>query len=427
MNDPPLVRTPSLSFRNAAGLTALAAGFVIAASAAREITVARAFGADPDLDRYLVVTTFPLAVVSLFTSGWIAAAAPQLRYAQPSTEASRSYWACYAFVAVPFLLLALTIAYVATALILESRVGTPDNWLSEFLVVSLSMAIAVTAGGWYPHELIAGRPAVPVILPVFVHLSILLSVVLVGPDANALFAGLLSGNLLILVVLLLWRRLRAPSVQFPSHRVRGIYRSLAPILAGGMAMALAQPIDVFFAADQRAGGPALLNFATRVPMAVMLVGSTVIANAGFSKLLATVHDPTALQRLVRRWCRQAFAYGTAAAILIVVLSSVIASVLFESPALAGADLETIVQLQAVSALATPAFLVAIVLVRALNTLVHNGPILVISAVNLAVNILGNWGLGDRFGLHGIALATVVMYCASGLMLYRAWMSTTRVS
>lgn len=404
----------------------LIAAVVVGTAAAKEILIARTFGVDHDLDLYLIVSAMPLAIVSLFGNAWQSAATPELSTLVPDAK-GRRYLQVVRLTALPIALICAAAALGSSIELAPGRISTETLFPVYLALIVLSAALGLMSAGWYPLALSSGRPNLVVAAPAMTHIGIAATVGILGRSPIALYGGLLIGQVALYVAL---RRYAMPpglrrEFTLTRQTVRRIFRNLLPIVSGGAAMALALPVDLLFAADVTTGGPSILNYATRVPLAASVVGASVISTVAFADLVGFRSDIATVQSRARHWLIRSFGFSVIAAGCVWVLSSAIAETLFASERLAGAELRSLVEVQQMASLSIPPFLVSMVLVRTLNAIAANHPLLWISIANLMINIAGNWLLAPTLGLRGIMLSTAIMYSCSSLLLWLAWRRVVR--
>ena len=390
---------------------------VVTAGAIREVLIARTFGISNDLDFFLIASAVPLALVSLFGGSWQSAATPELTGGVLGLP-GRPYLRIVRLIAWPLALVA------AGAALIASRQLAPllDRAVLYNTMLIAAVWLGLLAAGRFPLALASGRPSLVVAAPAAVHLSIAAAVLVLGARPYALFGGLLVGNLLLYVAV---RRYAYPigdssAITLSRESVRQVFHNLKPIAAGAAAMALALPVDLFFAARAEVGGPSVINYATRVPLAVSVVGGTVISTVVFADLVANRSIFENLRRRLRAWLRRAAAFASISAVFVWIFSPTIVNLLFASERFAQSELQSVIEVQRIAALSIPPFVWGLVLVRCMNAIEFNRPLFWISVVNLLVNLAGNWALTPILGLSGILLSTAIMYSCSSLLLWLTW-------
>ena len=417
--------TSELARGRRANTASVLAAAVVLAGAAKEIIIARTFGVNNDLDFYLLMTAMPLALVSLYGNSWQSAALPELADDEANLPGSR-YWFIVSIMVIPLTLVCVGAAALAAQSPSESISGEARSALF-LLLVGVACALGLTGASWYPVALAKGRGYMVVAAPAAVHVGIAVAVLSVGPAPLALYGGLLLGQVLLAVVMRAYAVPRGVNTAWMLSRraVRRIFSSLWPIAGGGAAMALALPIDLLFAAQVGAGGPSIVNYSTRVPLAASVVGAASISTVAFVDFVSIRTNPGELGQQMRRWLVRSAGFGILAAVAIWFTSEPIANLLWESDRLSGAELQSVVEVQRFAALFIPPFLVSMVFVRSFNAIGTNLPLLWVSLANIAVNVAGNYLLAPRFGLEGIMVSTALMYLSSGYLLRMAWRRTLR--
>ena len=109
-------------------------------------------------------------------------------------------------------------------------------------------------------------------------------------------------------------------------------------------------------------------------------------------------------------------YGAAVA-----LAKPLVALVYQRGSFGGADTEVVATVLAAYAGMIPFYVVGIVGVRVMSVLGLNRLLLTLGAVNLVTNVVGNVILSRLYGAAGIALATVVVYLISSLLILgRLW-------
>jgi putative peptidoglycan lipid II flippase len=169
------------------------------------------------------------------------------------------------------------------------------------------------------------------------------------------------------------------------------------------------------------GSLAVLNYANKIVLPVLAIGSAALATVvypRFSRLVAE-RNWTDLYSQVRTYCILTLVVTIPMMIGIVLFSETLIGLLFERGEFTAADTRKVAEVQAIYALMIPTYTLGTLLARVLNAMRATRYILIGSIVIFTFNIIADYVFKEWIGIRGIALATVLNYSLS--FAYNAWL------
>ncbi len=388
--------------------------------------IAWRFGVSDDIDAYFVAAALPVFLAGLVESMTQAAFVPTfVRVSRvEGPDAARRLFAAMsaATVAALAVAMALVVANERALLHLVAR-GFPAAKLERvralFHVMSPVLVVSGVAGLWTATLNAERRFALAAVAPLFAALGPLVALV---AAARFGLAGLAAGTLAGAVA-------HAAVVGWGVHRrglplrprwhgmtpsLRTVGEQALPMLLGSLVLSANGVIDQTMASTLGAGSVAALEYGRRlsdfvVGIAAMAVGTTVLPH--FSRLVVD-GDFAAIRATLRSCIRAIALLGAAGVVVMLPLSLPLTRLLLQRGAFSDADAHLVSHVQLGYVAQAPFYLVGIVGVRLLSALGQNRALLVISCINVATNLAGNWLLMRVLGLPGIALSTACVYVIS---------------
>jgi putative peptidoglycan lipid II flippase len=183
-------------------------------------------------------------------------------------------------------------------------------------------------------------------------------------------------------------------------------------------------IDLWFAGRLGEGKASTLSLAGRVPLGVAALLWTALATPMLTDLsiAAAQGGPPAVHAVVARRARRIFLLSAGVAAGLAVLSIPMALVLYRGQQI---DFDTAVHVgvvQIVYCLFLVPSTIGVVLVRAYQAMNRVTELVVISCIGLISNVLLDAAAGALLGVAGLALATVLVYTITSILL---WARITR--
>jgi putative peptidoglycan lipid II flippase len=429
---PPL--TPGRKIFNAAASVAVCSGIAGLASTAKELAVARWFGRGDALDAFLIAYLLPSFLVNLIAGSFNAAMIPtfiEVREREGKEAAQRL------FSGVMVLSLALLVGVSALVGILASYFlpflgsgfGPAKLMLTRHLLYALLPFIALSglAVAWTAVLNAGEHFGLPALSAILTPLSIIAFLVLLGKSWGiyTLAVGTVTG--VALQAALLGRLLRARGVRLelrwcgwePSLRkVTGQY---APALAGALLMGSTELVDQSMAAMLAPGSVAALNYARKIVSVFIVVGATPLGTAAlpyFSQMVAN-QDWSGCRHTLRVYFRSIVLVTVPITLGLVLFSHPLIRIIYQRGAFTAVDTGVVGRVQALLSLQVPFYILTILGVRIISALKKNWVLMVVSGVNMVLNIVFNLILMRYMGVAGIALSTSFVYVVSCGLVYTA--------
>jgi putative peptidoglycan lipid II flippase len=419
---------------------------VKAASLAKEMLVARKFGASDALDAYYIALLLPSFVGSVVDTSFNAAFIPiyiEAREREAGATANRLFSNIAVFNIAALALIAAVLAALQRWLlpILGSSFGPQKLALARplFFVFLTSMSLTGLSVLWRAalnaHECFTRTSIAPIAHPIAI-VSLLLAV---GHTWGiyALAAGLVLGTVgeLAIAGCGLWQ-LGVPlmprwyGIDSWTRRVLWQY---APTVTDALLMGGATLVDPAMAAMLGSGSVSALNYGYKLPALVLNIGLSSLSTAvlpSFSRLSANENW--------REMRRVLLSYSVLLALvtipltgLLIVLSRSLVSLFFQGGAFTAADTHLVTRVQMMFCLEIPFYSVAILYVRAISSLKRNYLIMWGTPISVFANVALNILFMRIIGLPGIALSTSMVYAISCgylcLMLFRALRQNERAN
>jgi putative peptidoglycan lipid II flippase len=237
--------------------------------------------------------------------------------------------------------------------------------------------------------------------------------------------GFVIGSI-VQVIWLLWGLRRNNLVVLPTWHgglteTRLAMNQFVPYIANGVVFGGVGIVDQAMAATLGQGSLAVLNYANKIVLPVLAIGSAALATVvypRFSRLVAE-RNWTDLYSQVRTYCILTLVVTIPMMIGIVLFSETLIGLLFERGEFTAADTRKVAEVQAIYALMIPTYTLGTLLARVLNAMRATRYILIGSIVIFTFNIIADYIFKEWIGIRGIALATVLNYSLS--FAYNAWL------
>ena len=200
--------------------------------------------------------------------------------------------------------------------------------------------------------------------------------------------------------------------------VRAVIGQYLPMLAGSLMLGTAPIIDQAMAATLGSGSVSALGFGTKIVGLILMVGSISISRAVlpyFSRMIA-LGDLAAVGRTLKVYSRLILVLTIPVAIILLLFSSRLVSLIFERGSFTAADTSTVAKVQAMAALQIPFYIWSMLFVRLISAMRANHILMIGGGISFAVNLSMDYVLKERMGVAGIALSTSLVYLTSLLFL-----------
>lgn len=396
-------------------------------AAGKELVIADYFGTGEVVDAFLFAYLLPTFAINVLSGSFSAAMMPcyiQTRDNKGQEEANKLFSSLMLIGIVFLLFSALLLATFAPTLlsILGSGFSEQTMALTHKLFYWLLPIVVLTGCGHLFSTIInAGErfatvALIPVITPTFTIVALIY-----GAEQWGIFAlviGAIAGAAIELFILILTAVAKGipilPRWHGMSEEMRTVINQYTPMVAGAFLMSSTGLVDQSMAAMLEPGSVATLNYANKVVAMVLGISSMAIGTAvlpHFSRLVAK-QDWQGIRHTFDTYSRLILYISIPTTVVLFVFSPQITELLFERGAFSSNDTQLVSQVQAFYVLQIPFYILGILGVRLISSLAKNEILMKISAVNLGVNIIGNYLLMQYFGVAGIALSTALVYVIS---------------
>jgi putative peptidoglycan lipid II flippase len=209
--------------------------------------------------------------------------------------------------------------------------------------------------------------------------------------------------------------------------VKQVLKQFAPMAAGAFFMGGTELIDQSMAAMLGPGSVSALTYGNKLVMFILVVGSGALGTAifpHFSRMTA-VKDWDLARHTLKSYTRLVLIVTIPLTLMLIYLSEFLVGILFERGAFVAADTRLVGDIQALYLLQIPFYVLGIMGVRLLSAMKKNQTLMVISAINLITNIVGNYVFMSYLGVAGISLSTSVVYAISMSLIFLSLNSELR--
>ena len=198
-----------------------------------------------------------------------------------------------------------------------------------------------------------------------------------------------------------------------------VIKQYIPMIAGAFLMGSTEIVDKSMAAMLSPGSVSALNYGNKFIafiIGIISIGLSTAIFPYFSKM--TAHNKFAeIRQILKSYSIIILLVFIPFTVAIYLFSEPVVRILFERDAFKASDTVLVADIQAFYVLQVPFYILGVIGVRLLSALRKNHILMSISALNLVVNIAGNYVLIDFFGVAGISLSTSVVYLISTLFIY----------
>ncbi|MEX0678032.1 MAG: lipid II flippase MurJ [Pirellulales bacterium] len=399
------------------------------AALAKDWLVARQLGAGDELDAYLVAFLIPSYAVVVLAHTFASAFVPTyIRVWQQQGFASAQRLTSRVLATGAGGLVIVTLVLVAAGRFVLPVVGLGFDAQKLALALALFYPLAgvVIAAGLSAmlaavlnaHERFVAAALAPVAIPIGT-----LAVFWIYQDrfgVHALAGGTLAGfvaELCILVIagsrsgLLVW-----PRFARLGGELRHVGSHYVPVALGGLLMSSSLVVDQAMAASLGSGQVSILSYGGKI---VAVVLTTVAASLStvllprFSRMIAAGR-PNELRRTIGWYTKMILLASIPGVALLAILSEPLVRLLFQRGAFTPETTAAVTGVQLWLLPQIPFYVLAMLGARVLSALDGNQTVLRIGALNLLVNVTGNFVLMQWFGVNGIAMSTSLVYMIAAL-------------
>ena len=424
----------------AAVIIAALASVVKVVSLAKEMLIARIFGAGDAIDAFYVAILLPSFLSSIIVNSFGSAFVPtyiQVRETEGDLAAQRLFSTVAALNLAA--LLGLTVFLAVTAQWLLPIIGSgfgPQKLALTRTLFFISLGLLLVTGFsmlWRAilnaRECFALAALAPIMYPVIVLIAICAS--RGSGRIYALALGSVAGTLGELAIAGYGLRRRGISI-IPrwyglTGPVRQVLRQAAPVTAGAVLMGSTALVDQSMAAMLGSGSVAALNYANKLTPLLLSIGVSSLATAvlpSFSRLSAN-QDWAGLRRVLNTYTSLIALVAVPLTVVLIILSEPLIATFFQGGAFSIQDAHLVARVQSLLFLQLPFYAIGMLYVVAINSLRRNQILMWGTTISISVNVLLNFLFMRIFGLPGIALSTSCVYLVAFFYLRFMLMRTLR--
>lgn len=393
----------------------------------KEVMAASYFGRGDHIEAFLVAMLVPTLVAETVGGTFAQAFVPAyVRVKERSGRASADRLFSQCVVAsLACLVVTAVVLYVAGPWVLRLVAGGFSDEKQQLALAYLRWLTPVCALQTLPFLFASvfhsqERFVPPAIAQVSVPAVTLVFLAMMGPSLGAvpLVAGVLVGFAVessTLAAVFFRSGFRLGTGKAGAHpEFREVVRQWLPASGGMVLHNLTLLVDPAMAARLEPGGVAALSYAYRL-VALPIGFASLAVGTAFLPVLSTLAgsgDWGGFWRTLDRWLRIAL-YGSLLPVLLLVwVARPLVELVFERGAFGQIDSAVVAAVLAAYAGMIPFYVAGNLGVKAIGVLGLNRVLVLIGAINLVANVVGNLVLSRWIGVSGIALATVCVYALS---------------
>ncbi len=207
----------------------------------------------------------------------------------------------------------------------------------------------------------------------------------------------------------------------PGQALRDVARQYWPLVAGALLMSGSTVVDQAMAASLGSGSVSVLNYGNKVValvLSIVAVSLSTVLFPRFSRLVAAGRLDQVVATL-SLYARLVIGLSVPIVALLIAVSEPIVRLLFERGAFTAEAVVAAGQVQSCLALQIPFYILNMIGIRVLSALGSNRTLLRIAALNLAINIVGDYVLMQWYGVNGIAISTAIVYLVAATVTFIA--------
>lgn len=405
--------------------------FVKLAAFVKELVVAWRFGTGDEIDAFLIAFVVPSLIVNVVATSFSSALLPTYIKVleKEGIKSAKKLFAGVMF-CCSFLLGITTIIAIATAPIYLPWLASGFSQQKLDLTFNLLCAISpfiVLSGIMYLWESILNsgeRFALAAFVPILTPITTIIFLTWAKSwGIFALAAGLVFS--VILEILILGVALHKQGISllpkwygFDSN-LRQVVNQYLPMIAGALLLCSAIPIDRAMAAMLSPGSVAALNYGNKIiasPMSLITTALTAAVMPYSSKMVAR-EDWIGISRMLRKYLKLILLMTVPLTILFVGFSQPIIELVLQRGSFTNKDTYLVADIQVFYALQIPFYIGNLLLIRVMSSLQKNHTLMLVSGLDLILNIFLNYCLMQWFDIKGIALSTSIVYIFSFFYLF----------
>jgi putative peptidoglycan lipid II flippase len=396
------------------------ASLVKIVSLAKEMLIARIFGAGDVLDAFYVAILLPGFLGSIMANSFGSAFVPtyiQVRETEGDLAAQHLFSTVTAFNLAALVCLSLFMA--ATFQWILPMIGSgfgPEKLALTRTLFFVTLGVLLVTGlstSWRvmlnARECFVLTALAPIMNPIIILIAIV-------PSSGsrriyALALGTVLGTVgeLVIAGCGLWRRgiPILPHWYGLTRPVRQVLGQAAPVAAGAILMGSTTLVDQSMAAMLGPGSVAVLNYANKLTLLLLSIGVSSLATAvlpSFSRLSAN-QDSASLRHVLNTYTTLIALITVPLTVVLIVFSEPLIKTFLQGGAFTAQDAHLVARVQSLLFLQLPFYAIGILYVTAISSLRRNQILMWGTTISISVNILLNVLFMRIFGLPGIALST----------------------
>ena len=407
------------------------------------LLIASIFGTGDDLEAYFIAFVVPSFLFHVVAGSFSSAMIPtyvQVMEKQGPAQA-HALFSRVMFLAIGILCLvsslsALAFPYVAPVLgtgFPPAKIALTRSIFYLLLPVILFKGMStVFASVLHSHKRFSLVASAPVAVPV-TTVVVILSWAEPATRIYAVALGTVLGMLVEFLVLA-WGLHRIDIAVLPRWRQRSlaskqVMAQYLPMVAGAFLMGGTTLVDQSMAAALPSGSVASLNYGSRFVGVILHIAAGAIGAAmlPYFSNLVEAKDWHELRRLLVFYGQRILVLSAALTVILVTLSGPLITLALQRGMFSETDSAVVGRVQAAYALQIPFYICGIMLVRVISSMIANHVLMIVSFLNLIVNIVFNYIFMQRWGVVGIALSTSVVYLLSFVVLtVSVWLKLAKV-
>lgn len=422
------IRSP-LALLGEAGFVAVASLIASTTALLRDVSISKTLGRSQETDTLLaglvVASTLAQLVPATFQAS-VFAVAVEAKLTRGSRAMAELLGAIsLRFVALTALLVAPMVVFNHGLAAVIARTSGTDALAAVFpLLAGFAAAMALTELGksvlvlekrYYSYAVVGGLGNL-----------LLAGLILLQRPETARSAAILAGLAFTTAMVVTWAfdlgqgLVRFGTASVNARDLRRIYAQAPPILGAGVLTIGMSVVDQVFTMSLGAGSYATLSFAQRWPLFV----SNIPAVALGTVLLRTIAEdavrlePMALRHRIRQTFAVGFGLGLLATLGGLLFGPMVVRATLQGGSFTAADAAEVISVQNLLFWQAPFIVGGIVYLRVLNAFGLSRVGFIVGGFSLALNATLDWAFTRywHLGVHGIALASVVVYALSGISL-----------
>jgi putative peptidoglycan lipid II flippase len=407
-------------------------------SLAKEMLVARRFGAGDALDAFYVAVLLPSFLSGVMASSFNAAFIPtyiEVRERDGRVAAQRlsSSVSVLGLAVLIVLVLLLGLSQRWTLPLLGSSFGPAKLRIARllFFVALCSFVVGGVSSLWRAllnaHECFALTALSPIMNPLMV-----LAVLLIAGTSwgiYALAAGAVAGTMGELSISCYALRNRGialiPRWYGLDAPLRQVVAQTAPVVAGALLLGCSTLVDQAMAAMLGTGSVSALNYSNKLLSMILSIGVTSLSVAmlpSFSRLSAK-EDWSGMRHVLVTYTGIIALVTIPLTVFIVMFSEPLVAMFYQGGAFTWRDTHLVSGVQTLLCLQLPFYALSILYVNAISSLKRNQILMFGTGISVVSNVVLNIIFMRMFGLPGIALSTSMVQlttcCYLGVMCFRS--------